>query len=98
MKKGKFHSIPNGYVNASGRFIDAEYVTIHRLLADEKNEDVACFRCAHWHGDDKSRETCDAFPKGIPHEILYTKVRHDKPYPDETNPRDKGIRFTELIE
>jgi len=65
------------------------------MFADEKNEDVACFRCAHWHGEDKSPESCDAFPEGIPKELLYTKVRHDKPWPDSENPLDNGIMFEE---
>jgi hypothetical protein len=98
MEKGKFHFVPNGYVNASGRFIDEEYVLLHSILANEKNDDVACYRCAHWHGEQKHPESCDAFPRGIPKEILYCEVKHDKPYPDEKNPVDKGIRFTELID
>lgn len=97
MKRAKFQSIPNGYVNASGKFIDAEFVTIHRLLADDKHDDVACYRCAYWHGEEKDPESCEAFPDGIPEEILYGKFRHVKPYPNEKNAIDKGIHFAETI-
>jgi hypothetical protein len=31
---------------------------------------------------------CDAFPAGIPHEILFSQADHRKPYPD-----DLGIQF-----
>lgn len=32
--------------------------------------------------------TCKAFPKGIPDEIFFEKIMHDKPYAG-----DNGIRF-----
>ena len=94
MKKEKFRSIPNGYKSARNRFIDAEYVFLYRLLSDDRNDDVACYRCMYWHGEEKD-DRCDAFPKGIPKKITQGKFRHDKPYPNSENPKDKGIMFAE---
>jgi len=56
-----------------------------------------CTFCKHaW---DRSRRgeppqaRCDAFPDGIPEEILWNRVRHDLPYPG-----DHGIQFEPLEE
>lgn len=42
-----------------------------------------CLACVHRHGAD-----CDAFPDGIPEEILFEGADHREPYPG-----DHGIRF-----
>lgn len=39
-------------------------------------------------GETKCRWTCDAFPAGIPREILENRADHRKPYPG-----DRGIHF-----
>lgn len=46
-----------------------------------------CIDCKHYHKD-AEKITCDAFPKGIPDEILFGDFDHHKPHPD-----DNGIRF-----
>jgi len=92
MTDSKFKSIGEGYVNASGRFIDAEYVQLHRYLS-KGDEDVACYRCAHWHGEELDNK-CDAFPNGIPEEIFYGGIRHDVPYPNADEHIDKGLTFS----
>ena len=46
-----------------------------------------CFRCKHLHGDE-SRMTCDAFPEGIPDELVHDTRDHKKPFTG-----DNGIRF-----
>lgn len=43
-----------------------------------------CHRCAHRRG----RETCAAFPDGIPYEILGGDIDHTFPYPG-----DHGLVF-----
>ncbi len=43
-----------------------------------------CITCVHTHAG----PTCDAFPDGIPDEILFNLVDHRKPYPG-----DHGIRY-----
>ena len=43
-----------------------------------------CLRCKHWNG--KGR--CEAFPDGIPHEILTDEFDHKEPYPG-----DNGTQF-----
>jgi len=43
-----------------------------------------CLRCKYWNG--KGR--CEAFPDGIPHEILIDEFDHKEPHPD-----DNGIQF-----
>jgi len=40
-----------------------------------------CFRCKHWRYFD---DGCDAFPEGIPDEILQTN-KHDQPLSDQEN-------------
>lgn len=48
-----------------------------------------CYSCKHLRTLGKSPQgfTCDAFPDGIPQEILYG-ARHDDPWPG-----DHGIQF-----
>ncbi len=46
-----------------------------------------CGGCTHLHGDLLDPK-CDAFPAGIPNEILLSKADHRQPYVG-----DKGIRF-----
>lgn len=49
-----------------------------------------CFSCKHYRGiDPKSQEdVCDAFPEGIPIEIIVYKYDHRLPFPN-----DNGIRL-----
>ena len=54
-----------------------------RWWDDPKGRSVMCNDCAHYHRD----ATCDAFPEGIPSEILY-RGEHDSPFEG-----DGGIRF-----
>lgn len=50
---------------------------------------VKCLECKYLgETTDKFIPTCKAFPKGIPDEIFFEKVTHDKPYPG-----DNGIQF-----
>lgn len=45
-----------------------------------------CDRCIHKR---EKGETCDAYPDGIPYEILLSEVDHTKPYKG-----DHGIQFS----
>jgi hypothetical protein len=47
-----------------------------------------CAICKHKYPNNAS---CDAYPKGIPQDIISGKVKHRKPYAG-----DDGIRFEEL--
>ncbi len=48
-----------------------------------------CFDCVHFHGMVQRKPRCDAFPDGIPREIiLSSEQKHDTPYPG-----DHGIQF-----
>jgi len=49
-----------------------------------------CFDCAHF--DNHKGLTCDAFPDGIPKELMYGYVTHETAYPG-----DNGMRFTQRI-
>ena len=46
-----------------------------------------CVLCKHFHVND----TCDAFPNGIPPEILSGTYDHTKPYPG-----DHDVRYEPL--
>ena len=48
-----------------------------------------CARHLRWEGD---KLRCDAFPDGIPDEIVKGKVAHYKPYPG-----DHGLQFKPLM-
>ena len=49
-----------------------------------------CTRCKFWNAEMGARETCKAFPKGIPAVIWNGENDHTRPYPG-----DNGIRFEE---
>ena len=55
-----------------------------------------CHWCKHSHKSSKrgiTLGTCQAFPDGIPHEILHSLVDHRKPYKG-----DNGIQFEDMGE
>lgn len=49
-----------------------------------------CATCEHFHTENKESNTCDAFPDGIPWEIIKGKVDHREPYEG-----DNGIQYKE---
>ena len=51
-------------------------------------EPPACVVCKHFHKKDMKKNSCDAFPDGIPREIFFEFYDHTKAYPG-----DNGIRF-----
>lgn len=53
----------------------------------------SCNRCRHYHRATSGPATCDAFPDGIPREILTARHDHKSPFPG-----DRGIRFEPLPE
>jgi len=54
----------------------------HIMLMNLENN---CFECCHLHDD---METCDAYPDGVPTELLYLDRSHDRPHAG-----DHGIQF-----
>ena len=54
------------------------------------NLPTQCMSCRHYH-QEASMDSCDAFPDGIPSEILDKTLDHRKPYPG-----DQGIRWEPL--
>jgi hypothetical protein len=47
-----------------------------------------CAFCRHFRADLRDRNTCDAFPNGIPREIAFGREDHVNPYSG-----DHGIQF-----
>lgn len=55
---------------------------------------VKCLECKYLgETTDDFIATCKAFPKGIPDEIFFEKIIHDKPYPG-----DNGIQFEPSVD
>lgn len=52
-----------------------------------------CLECKHFYFDNGEINACDAFPDGIPEDIILGEFDHSNPYPDADNPQDNGIRF-----
>jgi hypothetical protein len=45
-----------------------------------------CFFCKHYKiSNDKIMEVCNAFPNGIPNDILSSENDHSKPLPEQQN-------------
>lgn len=58
--------------------------------------------CARLHGEEKGKYTCDAFPKGIPEDILLSKADHRQPFPDDRDLQflpnnDEAARYAQLL-
>lgn len=55
----------------------------------------ACIDCKHLHRGDPNatRNTCEAFPEGIPDVILFEGRDHRKPFKG-----DRGVRFEVLVQ
>lgn len=47
--------------------------------------DHQCMYCRHFHKEDLERNSCDAFPAGIPEEIIDNVFIHDKKHPSQDN-------------
>ena len=52
-----------------------------------------CVACKRFHTADRDKETCDAYPEGIPQVILRNKFIHTKPFQG-----DHGLQFVPLTE
>lgn len=52
-----------------------------------------CLECKHFDFDNDEANVCEAFPDGIPDEIIMGDFDHTQPYPNADEPEDNGIRF-----
>jgi len=49
-----------------------------------KPENIQCSFCTRLHDESSpGNPTCDAFPDGIPQEILLNELDHREPHPDD---------------
>ncbi len=55
---------------------------------------MQCIMCFNYFGNLE----CEAFPNGIPEDILIGKFDHRTPYPNSEHPTDNGIRFEPIEE
>lgn len=60
-----------------------------RLTADAAPQ---CFHCKYLDRSTNLKLKCKAFPEGIPDELAYETVKHDKPYLG-----DQGFRFEKFV-
>lgn len=60
---------------------------------DARTLSPSCNHCRHYRRRLAGPATCDAFPEGIPREILTARHMHTSPYPG-----DHGIRFEPIDE
>lgn len=79
--------------------LDFDDVTMDGAIIASDAAEWSCCGCKHWYGHDKDggepdfgADECDAFPDGIPMDILTGEFIHTKPYPTG----DKGIQFEAL--
>lgn len=54
---------------------------------------VQCGKCKHFNRGNMAENTCNAFPNGIPEEIIRNEFDHRKPHP-----QDNGIQFEPIEE
>lgn len=52
---------------------------------------ISCPFCVHLKPDIRDRNICDAFPEGIPDDIVFGLNHHTEPVPG-----DNGIRFSPI--
>lgn len=52
-----------------------------------------CLLCAHWNPPSGEKQTCTAFPTGIPDDIWWNRVDHREPAKG-----DHGIRWAPAVE
>jgi hypothetical protein len=58
---------------------------VERFEGDSTVTDSQCVSCSHWLG----HSTCEAYPQGIPMNILVNRVSHK-----ESQPGDQGIMWS----
>lgn len=51
-----------------------------------------CIKCMRFHEDNGDHFTCDAFPEGIPDEIVLGGFNHNRPFPG-----DHGMQFVARV-
>lgn len=60
------------------QFVDPEDTTLDGVIKMMENEEWNCIHCKHYFGKKGVRQTCAAFPDGIPTSIYLGQVVHDK--------------------
>ena len=52
-----------------------------------------CFSCTYFRGAIRGEICCEAFPEGIPAELMKKGAIHDTPYPG-----DRGIQYQRYVD
>jgi len=69
--------------------VKKELLDLQQEFIDTVFGEIQCDNCNHF----RSGNECDAFPDGIPLDIIAGEFDHRNPYPNAEHPTDRGIRF-----
>jgi len=65
----------------------------------KKPDPTMCTFCVYFDlNNNTERPRCQAFPNGIPEEIVFGRFDHRLPYPNKANPQDNGLKWRPVEE
>jgi hypothetical protein len=82
--------------SGGGNLIEEEDLIIDDTIFDDPFAYTLCATCKHFRSFNE--KTCDAFPDGIPNDILNGDFVHNKEYTGVEDKYDNGIIFESKFE